>query len=353
MEQIRTMDQLIYEAMKISAKDKRIEFVMNYFLNTVNYDYACLFAAGYTQGTISQVESGFRLKKSKFEKDGISEVVLSRKVIEGESVIFNEILKLQEESNGNYDLFINSLKQFVENELKKHIRNEEILGKCISRFINKLEDDLLNKKMDVTKDGKKYTLNYDVSSILIDYILDRNTNFPPEIQDGLIKNGVCEHYSDYLIPVMKKIGVEAHQISGTSELGHSWIIVKGENDYKSIDLTRAIFIRDGFLGIPKEQTSQDWLYTDIDRMFEMQSTRTIKKVDDVELPEVITLQNYNKEEFERVINADRDKKSKVAEGNSLKYKIEEGLREGIGETETRIAEQKEIPKESEVSQSEQ
>ena len=88
-------------------------------------------------------------------------------------------------------------------------------------------------------------------------------------------------------------------------------------------------------------------------MFEMQSTRTITKVDDAVLPEVITLQNYNKEEFERVINADRDKKTKAAKGNSLKNILEEGLRDGIGETETRIAEQKENTKESEVVQGEQ
>ena len=68
MEQIQNIDQLIDMAMKISSKDKRIQFVMNYFLNTVNYDYAYLFAAGYAQGTISQVDSGFRTKISALEK---------------------------------------------------------------------------------------------------------------------------------------------------------------------------------------------------------------------------------------------------------------------------------------------
>lgn len=119
MEQIQNIEQLIEEAMKISSKDERVQFVMNYFLNTVNYDYAYLFAKGYAQGTISQVDPGFRLKESKFEKDEISGVVLSRGVMEGNSTIFNDILKLQDESQGDYNSFINNLREYVANELKK------------------------------------------------------------------------------------------------------------------------------------------------------------------------------------------------------------------------------------------
>ena len=340
--------------MKISSKDERVQFVMNYFLNTVNYDYAYLFAKGYAQGTISQVDPGFRLKESKFEKDEISGVVLSRGVMEGNSTIFNDILKLQDESQGDYNSFINNLREYVANELKKHVGNEEIVEKNTNRFMSKLEDDLSNKKLDVKLNGKEYTLNYDLSAVLIDYLLNANTNFPPEIQDGLMKSGVCDHYSDYLLPVMEKLGIEVHKIEGTSELGHAWIIVKGDQDYKSIDLTRAVFIRDEFLGIPKEQTSQDWLYTDIDKMFEMQATRTITKIDNVELSKVITPENYNEGEFLEVINANQDKTtSKGDEDSSLKKLLEQGLRDGIGETESRMAEQNEKTKERDVVKDEQ
>ena len=67
------------------------------------------------------------------------------------------------------------------------------------------------------------------------------------------------------------------------------------------DLTRAVFIRDGFLGIPSEQKCEDWLYSDLKDIFEMQKTRSITKIDGKELPHVINGQNYDEVSFKRMM----------------------------------------------------
>lgn len=314
MEQIQNIEQLIVEAMKISSKDERIEFVMNYFLNTVQYNYAYLFVKGYVQGKGTKVDSRFELAESKLNKEDITRVVLTQDITAGGSSIFRNILKLQEESQGDYEVFKNNLRSYIKDELGKHIGNAHIVAKNTDNLIQKIENDLVNKKIDVELNGQQYSLNYDISAILIDYFLNIDTNFPPEIKNGLIMNGVCEHYTNYLLHTMEKIGVEVHKIEGTSEGAHAWIIVKSEQGYKSIDLTRAVAIRDGVLGIPPEQTSQNWIYSDIDTMFDMQSTRTITKIDGEKLPNAITYENYDEHKFNTIIMAVENRKENNIDG---------------------------------------
>lgn len=353
MKQIQNIEQLIAESMKLSSKDERIKFVMNYFLNTVQYNYAYLFVKGYAQEKVTKVDAGFRLAESKLNKEGITRVVLTRDIAEGDSSVFRNILKLQEKSQGSYEMFKNNLKNYIKDELGKHIGNNDIIAENTENLIEKIENDLENKKIDVELNEKQYSLNYDISAILIDYFLNIDTNFPPEIKNGLIKNGVCGHYTDYLFHTMEKIGVEAHKIQGTSEFAHAWIIVDGEQGYKSIDLTRAVAIRDGFLGIPPEQTSQDWLYSDIGTMFDMQPTRTITKIDGKKLPKAITSENYNEHKFNRIIMATKNRKEENTDKITLKSFLEQGLRDGISSIETEEAEQIEQMKERDVTKDEQ
>ncbi len=353
MEQIENIEQLISKANKEETIDKKIEYIMNYIFNTVRYDYAYLFARGYAQGTISQVDSGFRLTESQLNKDEITGVVLSRGIQEGQSRIFNDITQMQNDSKGNYEAFIQNLQVYVNNELKEHLGNDELVQANVDRFMTKIKKDLLQKKLNVSLNGKQYSLNYDVSSILIDYILNANKAFPPIMKNGLLKSGVCDHYSDYLLDLFEKIGIESHKIEGTSELGHAWVVAKGDSDYKSIDLTRAVFIRDGFLGIPKEQTSQDWLCCDIHKIFEMQKTRTITKIDETILPCTITPQNHKETDFSELIGKCTRISGESKKMNSLKDFLEIGLKDGIGQTQCTDAEKIENTKESEVSIDEQ
>ena len=157
---------------------------------------------------------------------------------------------------------------------------------------------------------------------------------PVSISSIATRQGISERYLEQLMTLLKKAGIEAHGVEGTSELGHAWVIVNSEDGYKSIDLTRAVFIRDGFLGIPEEQTSQDWLYTDMRRMFEMQGARTITKIDNIALPSSITSDNFNEQDFIELM--EQITHGKVTD-NTFKRIVEQSLRDGVSREECQNA----------------
>ena len=352
---IQSKDELISEAKKIQSIDERIHFIMDYFLENVRYNYAYLFLGGYAMGTISSVSNELDIIENKTKADGDERFSIPRYVTKGESAIFNNILQIRDQNSGNYDNFIKALKDYVEKELKSHLDNENVVSQNVEIVIQKIEKGLRRKKIFNSK-GEDYSFNYDISKVLIDFILEEkevhkdflsefNTNdegkmvyrnFPPEFNNGIITNGVCRDYEKYLVPILNETGIEAYSVVGTSELIHHWIIVNSENGYKSVDLTRAVFIRDGFKGIPPEQTSQDWLFSDMKKIFEMQKTRTITKIDNIELKTPITPDNFNEEDFNNLM---KDIKQGKVKDSTLKQILEQSLKEdGISKEECKNAE---------------
>lgn len=336
---IDNVEDLLAEAEKMQDIETRIKFIMNYFLENVKYNYACLFAIGYAQGTISGVSDkpGIAMNKTRAECD--EEFALTRSIMQGESQIFNNILRIRDENSGNYNEFIQKLRSYITSELQGHLENDNLVAENVDDVMEKIEKGL-RKKTKINFKGNEYEVNDDISKVLIDFLLEPKKYFSPEFNNGLIINGVCEDYTDYLVPLLKKAGIEAHGVEGTSELGHAWIIVKDGEKYKSIDLTRAVFIRDGFLGIPPEQTSEDWLYGDLKDIFNMQDTRSITKIDKKVLPHVINGQNYDEVSFTGMMEEE-------ITDSTLRNFLKSGLEKGVTEAEVLNAEQIENTKERE------
>ena len=332
---INNVEDLLEQANKKETIEDKTKFIMNFFLENVKYDYACLFAYGYAQGNISSVSKSYKYGINKTRTEGDEEFSLSPYSILGESRIFNELLQIRDNNSGNYNGFIEELRNYVKTELNKHLQNEAIVDQSVEKVIQQIELGL-RQKMKVNVRGHGFEMNYDLSKVLIDFIIERKKFFPPEFENGLITNGVCEDYTDYLVPILKKAGIEAHAVIGTSELGHAWVMIKDGDKYKSIDLTRAVFIRDGFLGIPKEQTSEDWIYSNIEDIFKMQETRSISSIDGKKLPYVINGQSYDETDFMKIME---------------EYEIgESGLKNGITKEKIdSIAKQKEVAMEDENS----
>lgn len=299
---ISNEDELINEANKIESTEDRVKFIMNYFLENVKYNYANLFCAYLTQGLVSY---DTRLKpnniiENQTKKEGSSDFAVTLDY-NGKSKILENILKIRDENTGSYNQFIENLRGYIESELGSHLDNKELISENTDLIMKEIESRLGNQFQILQIPGVDF--NYDMSAILIQLVCGREEIFHPEFKNGLLTNGVCKDYTDFLVPLLKKVGVEAHAIQGTSELDHAWVIIKDGDEYKSIDLTRAVFIRDGFKGIPKDQTSQDWLYHDVDKGFEMQPTRSITKIDGHELPIRINGNSYTPEFFEKIIQA--------------------------------------------------
>ena len=332
---INNVEDLLEQANKKETIEDKTKFIMNFFLENVKYDYACLFAYGYAQGTVSGVSELYGYDMNRTRAYGDEEFSLTRSIIQGESRIFNELLQLRDKNSGNYNGFIEELRNYIKAELNTHLQNEEIVSQSVENVIQQIELGL-RQKMKVNFNGCELEMNYDISKVLIDFILEPKKFFPPQLKNGLITNGVCEDYTNYLVPLLQKAGIEAHGVEGTSELGHAWVIIRDGDKYKSIDLTRAVFIRDGFLGIPKEQTSEDWLYSNIEDIFKMQETRSISKIDGKKLPYVINGQSYDETDFMKIME---------------EYEIgESGLKNGIRKEKINsIARQTDVAMENENS----
>ncbi len=337
---INNVEELLKEAEKITDKENKVKFIMNYFLENVKYNYAYLFAKGYAGGDITAVSNQYGIAFNKTRDNGDQEFALTQKVIEGNSRIFEDILKLRDDNSGKYEEFIAQLREYITRELNKHLENDIIVSETVNTLMQRIMADL-KKTQKINYNGEEFLINYDISKVLIDYFLNPNEHFPAEFNNGLIVNGVCQNYADYLVPLLQKAGIEAHRVDGTSEMGHAWVIAKVGDEYKSIDLTRAVFIRDGFLGIPKEQKSEDWLYSNVEDIFRMQETRRITEIDGKLLPNIINAQNFNDEAFKKMME------EQEIDDATLKTFLKKGLERGITETEALSAEKNETTKERE------
>lgn len=337
---IENSEQLLEEALKIQDVEARTKFIMNYFLENVKYNYAYLFAKGYAGGSVSAVSNNFGIAVNKTKADGDEEFALTRSILKGESRIFNDILRIRDENEGNYEGFVEQLKTYITAELKDHLNNDKIIEENVDIIMRNVESGL-REKTKINLKGNEFDVNFDISKVLIDFLLKPRNFFPPEFNNGLITNGVCADYTEFLVPFLQKAGIEAHSVEGTSEFSHAWVIVKDCEKYKSIDLTRAVFIRDGAIGIPEEQTSEDWLYSDLEDMFKMQQTRSIIKIDGKELPNVINGQNFDEDDFIRIM------KENGREDATLKNVTRRALEKGATKTESSNAERTEKPKEME------
>ena len=328
---IENSEQLLEEALKIQDVEARTKFIMNYFLENVKYNYACLFAKGYTGAKVFAVERNFGLAVNKTKVDGDEDYSLTRSILMGKSKIFDDILRIRDENEGSYEGFVEQLKSYITAELKSHLDNDSIVEENVNVLMRNIENGL-REKMKVNIQGNECDLNYDISKVLIDFILEPKKFFPPEFNNGLITNGVCADYTDFLVPFLQKAGIETHSAEGKSEFSHAWIIVKNGEQYKSIDLTRAVFIRDGGIGIPEGQTSEAWLYSDLEDMFKMQQTRSITKIDGNELPNAINGQNFDEDAFIRIMQ-ENDREDATLENATRK-----ALKNGATKKESLTAE---------------
>lgn len=321
---INNIEQLIMEASKFNTEEEKLQFIMNYFLNTVQYDYTYLLIKGYIQDSISELEpfssekdivvNPFKKGKVKFtingeEKEFDDSMCRTIRISKGSSKLLDRIDKLTHEVNGDVELFFRELRNILIEELLKHLDNVEIATENVDRIIENLKRSMREGII-----AGKYFVSWDIKSIILKYLLEPNKHMPPIIENGLLKRGVCQHYANYLADLLSKIGITAKRVYGISELGHAWIAAIVDGRLVSIDLTRAIFIRDKFKGIPKEQNSSDWLISSFEDSFRMQPKRMITAVDIDEngdkklLPYALNSENFDETIITNLLLEDQRKK---------------------------------------------
>ena len=327
---MHNLDELIDYARQIDDEQKRIEFVMHFFLQTVEYDYAQLVIIGYLMENLTSLIANddglplLQIRPPVFQfadfplkigdniesiKNGFS---IHMGVEKGLSHMFDSIVELEKNSNGNINVFKEQLSMFFSQKFANLLTNEEIIHREINYLVDKIIKDLEKPRTVQRKNSEFIVGRLDTSAVLSSYLTDillktgclqlqyDHDYFPPIIgEDGLLKRGVCKDYAKYLVSLLPKIGIEAIEITGTSQLTHAWVAAKINGAYKSIDLTRAIFARDGGKAIPNNQSSKDWLIADFADTFRMQPSRTITTIgvdesgNPIQTPHVIDKDNFD------------------------------------------------------------
>lgn len=310
--EIKNESQLIESANLIESETDRVNYVLNYLLQNTHYDYAYLIAGGYMQGSISNIKTNeddgkpilrnnllsagkINIEINGEEKELSDAFCQSYDIAEGKSELFDKVVALEEKNSGNKSEFLMCTYDVLLEELLKHLDNQELASQEMVRLVQQIDGQM--------KVGRIVGNNYissDIKKVLLTFLVNRNKYFPPLIEDGIIKRGVCQHFADYLEELFPKIGINAVRIDGISEMGHAWIAAVVDGELKSIDLTRAIFIKDGFRGIPQEQKSSDWLLADFEDTFKMQSTRKITGIGCKKEPN----ENGERESFELPVAID-------------------------------------------------
>lgn len=272
--EITTRQDLIEEAKKIEPTEKRIEFIMGYFKDNLKYNYMVLL----------------------FDISIKRNIRVNGDSIQPEPGSFMDIaMQLCHTYSEDYQGFISELKLATKEELKKYIQDEGEIERNSDKFIDFVEEhigtaDTAEKKV---PDKLHFFGQLGLHSFNFDSIIDEN---------GILREGVCQDFSDYLVAIMREAGIEdVHTISdlSPSNVEHTWMVAKIGDSFKTMDMNAITSIRDKKTGLDSELTMEDWMHMDLGDLFIHSPHCIITNIDGIRLSEQITADNYTPEFFEQ------------------------------------------------------
>lgn len=118
-------------------------------------------------------------------------------------------------------------------------------------------------------------------------------------ENGLIRNAVCQEYAPWIKKYCDDLNIPCEIVTGKGTVNHAWVLIKLVKQLRYFDPTNMAFIRDGYGENPTNAEPEEWLWTSIDRMFQMQEGRAIHSIGDTK-GLMITSKNY--EQYRETIN---------------------------------------------------
>lgn len=120
------------------------------------------------------------------------------------------------------------------------------------------------------------------------------------IENGLLKQGVCAEFAPYVKKYFNDLGISCEVIQGQGTVDHVWNLVEVNGQARHLDLTNAIFIRDGYGENPTNAIPENWFMATTKEIFKMQSCRKIEKIGEDRPKQEIIAENFI--EYEQFIN---------------------------------------------------
>jgi len=238
-------DELITRLRALGDPDKQVQALMQYFMESVEYDY--------------ESRNDAKILSNLFgPQDGKSEEWL-KKISAMENLAQMELT----------------------NELSNRFHGPEHREAVVNYVQNLLElpdsvADKIRKNYGAERivDGeKRINTMFDATKLVED-------GPPAKYENGLIAKGVCKHFVDFAEQVSSELGTTLVKVHGNTgaAYGHVWN-QKGTLHY---DVTYAMFVRDGqdYNGKTEHTKPEDWLGCTDEQLFKLQSIRKITKIGD-------------------------------------------------------------------------
>lgn len=121
------------------------------------------------------------------------------------------------------------------------------------------------------------------------------------VENGLLKQGVCAEFAPYAKKYFDDLGMACEIVYGQGTVNHVWNLVEVNGKLRHLDLTNAMFIRDGYGENPTKAIPENWYMASTNEIFKMQPCRKIQKIGDSKSNQDITSENFL--QYEKFINS--------------------------------------------------
>lgn len=287
---IKNYVELIKVAKSLETDEQKVFLLCNYFIANVSYNYAYLEA--------------IRIDK---EETGMEKMVQE---IDSKYNAYNE-----EERK----LAKQELEEKMREDMKNRYKDENISEKQLKEFLTAIDNYYgtvipAQPERKIMIFGKESKINATPERAIalvesIRTIKNENSDLLNHkvVENGLLKQGVCAEFAPYAKKYFNDIGMKCEIIDGQGTVNHVWNLVNVNGQARHVDLTNAIFIRDGYGENPTNAIPENWYMADTKEIFKMQPGRKIEKIGDNNPKQHITAENFS--EYEQFINSSISEKN--------------------------------------------
>jgi len=281
---IKNYDELIEIAKSLETEEQKVFLLCNYFMENVTYNYAYL--------------ETIRIDR---QDTGMEEMVQE---IDSKYNAYNE---------EEHRLAKQELEEKMREDMQKRYKDENILEKQLKEFLSAIDNYYgtiipAQPERKVTVFGKESKINAIPERAMqfaesIRTIKNENSELLNHkiLDNGLLKQGVCAEFAPYAKKYFDDLGMACEIVYGQGTVDHVWNLVKVNGKLRHLDLTNAIFIRDGYGENPTKAIPENWYMASTNEIFKMQPCRKIQKIGDSKSNQDITSENFL--QYEKFINS--------------------------------------------------
>lgn len=277
---IKNYDELIEIAKSLETDEQKVFLLCNYFIQNVSYNYAYL--------------ETIRIDK---EDTGIEKMI---KDIDSKYDSYNAEDRKKAKKE---------LEDKMREDMKSRYKDERILEQELDRLLSAI-DNYYGTIIPAKPERKVVIFGKECGKInatperaielveSIRTIKNENSELLNKTctENGLLKQGVCAEFALFVKKYFDDLGMSCQIVHGQGTVNHVWNLVNVSGKARHLDLTNAIFVRDGYGENPTKAIPENWYMAETKEIFRMQPCRKIEKIGENAPKENITENNFTQYE---------------------------------------------------------